>query len=192
MTIPLLPASSPLWTAASFQLNYSCLRLPYRTDLISQSQSHFTSGGLPSISSSWRQALWDSRLVIFSNWTLGGHSRYVTDSLTRGWVCHLQLLLVLVSGVILRSESHGTHDHILPSHIRDFLNLEGEVPVFISPTKRVARLYPQALGFFADLFATIVFFNPSARTEYTTSFPIVPPFLHAYPLQRESVCRAVA
>jgi hypothetical protein len=27
------------------------------------------------------------------------------------------------------------------------LNLEGQVPVFISPRNRVARLYPQALGF---------------------------------------------
>jgi hypothetical protein len=32
---------------------------------------------------------------------------YVISSLTRGWVCRLQLLLVLASGVILRS-----HDHI--------------------------------------------------------------------------------
>jgi hypothetical protein len=47
---------------------------------------------------------------------------------------------------ILRSESRGTHDHILLSQIRDFPNLEGQVPVFISPRNRVARLYPQALG----------------------------------------------
>jgi hypothetical protein len=30
-----------------------------------------------------------------------GHSPYVTSSLTRGWVCRLQLLLVLTSRVIL-------------------------------------------------------------------------------------------
>jgi hypothetical protein len=29
--------------------------------------------------------------------------------------------------------------------IRDSSNLEGQVPVFISPRNRVARLYPQAL-----------------------------------------------
>jgi hypothetical protein len=39
---------------------------------------------------------------------------------TRGWVCRLQLLLTLTSAVILRSESHGTCDHILLSQIRDF------------------------------------------------------------------------
>jgi hypothetical protein len=50
---------------------------------------------------------------------------YVTSSLTRGWVCRLQLLLVLDSAVILRSESRGTHDHILLSQIRDSPNLEG-------------------------------------------------------------------
>jgi hypothetical protein len=72
------------------------------------------------------------------------YSPYITSSLTRGWVCHLQLLLVLASAVILRSESRGTHDHSLPSQIRDSTNLEGQVPVFISPRNSVARLYPQA------------------------------------------------
>jgi hypothetical protein len=41
-------------------------------------------------------------------------------SLTRGLVCHLQLLLILVSAVISGSESRGTRDHILLSQIRDF------------------------------------------------------------------------
>jgi hypothetical protein len=50
------------------------------------------------------------------------------------------------SAVILRFESRGTHDHILLSQIRDSLNLECQVPVFISPRKRVALLYPQALS----------------------------------------------
>jgi hypothetical protein len=60
------------------------------------------------------------------------HSPYITSSLTRGWVCPLQLLLALASAVILRSESHGAHDHIL-SQIRDSHSCEGQVPVFISP-----------------------------------------------------------
>jgi hypothetical protein len=66
---------------------------------------------------------------------------YVTSSLMRGWVCRLQLLLAFASAVILRSESRGTHDHILLSQIRDFPNLEDQVPLFISPRNRVARLY---------------------------------------------------
>jgi hypothetical protein len=74
------------------------------------------------------------------------HSPYVTSPLKRGWVCHLQTLLALASADILRSESHGTHDHILLSQIWDFHNLEGEVPIFISPRNRVVQLYPQALG----------------------------------------------
>jgi hypothetical protein len=74
------------------------------------------------------------------------YSSYVTSFLTRGWVCRLQLLLVLASAVILRSESRGTHDRILLSQIRDSPNLEGQVPVFISPRNRVAKLYPLALG----------------------------------------------
>jgi hypothetical protein len=56
------------------------------------------------------------------------------------------LFLDLASAVILRSESLGTNDHILLSQIRDSPNLEGQVPVFISPRNRVARLYPQAPG----------------------------------------------
>jgi hypothetical protein len=36
-----------------------------------QSQIYYTTGGLPPISSSWRQAPWDSRpVILFSNWTL--------------------------------------------------------------------------------------------------------------------------
>jgi hypothetical protein len=83
---------------------------------------------------------------IFFQLNLCGYSPYLTSSLTRGWICRLQLLLVLASAVILRSESHGTHYHILLSQIRDSPNLEGQVPVFISPRNRVALLYPQALG----------------------------------------------
>jgi hypothetical protein len=69
-----------------------------------------------------------------------GHSPYVTYSLTRGWVCRLQLLLGLASPVILRPESRMTHVHILLPQIRYSPNLEGQVPVFISPRNRVGRL----------------------------------------------------
>jgi hypothetical protein len=75
-----------------------------------------------------------------------GYSPYVIYSLTRGWVCRLQLLLVLASAVILMSESRLTNDHILLSLIRDSPHLEGQVLVFISSRNRVAQLYPNALG----------------------------------------------
>jgi hypothetical protein len=48
----------------------------------SQSQSYFTTGDLPSISSSWRQSPWDSRPEFKKNTCF--HSPYVTSSLTRG------------------------------------------------------------------------------------------------------------
>jgi hypothetical protein len=67
-------------------------------------------------------------------------------SLTRERVCRLQLLLILASAIIIRSKSRGIRDHILLSQIRDSPNLEGQVPVFISPKNWVAQLYPQALG----------------------------------------------
>jgi hypothetical protein len=71
---------------------------------------------------------------------------YIAYSVTRGWVCRSQFLLVLTSAVTLRSESRGTHDHNLQSQIRDSRNLDGQVPVFISPRNRMARLYAEALG----------------------------------------------
>jgi hypothetical protein len=54
-----------------------------------QSQSHFTTGDLPPISSSWRQAPWDSRAEISLQLNPGDHNPYVTSSLTQGWVCLL-------------------------------------------------------------------------------------------------------
>jgi hypothetical protein len=52
------------------------------------------------------------------------------------------------NGVILGSESRGTHDHILLFQIRDLPNLESQVHVFIFPRNRVAWLQRQALGSF--------------------------------------------
>jgi hypothetical protein len=70
----------------------------------------------------------------------------LTSSLKRGWVCRLQSLVVLASPVILGYKSRATHDHILLSQIPDSPNLEGQFPVFISPSDRVAQLYPPALS----------------------------------------------
>jgi hypothetical protein len=56
----------------------------------SWSQSYFTTGSLPPVSSLWRKAPWDSR---HSNFIFQLNTcSYITSSLTRGWVCHLQLL----------------------------------------------------------------------------------------------------
>jgi hypothetical protein len=75
------------------------------------------------------------------------HSSYVTSSLTRGCVYRSKILLILASAVILRFESRGTHGQILLSQIRNFPNLEGQVPAFISPRNRVAQLFPPGTGF---------------------------------------------
>jgi hypothetical protein len=75
-----------------------------------------------------------------------GYSPYVTSSLRRGWVCRLQLLLVLASAVILRSESRETHDPILLSQLRDSPNLYGQVPLFISPQEQGGAVIPLRLA----------------------------------------------
>jgi hypothetical protein len=102
-----------------------------------------------------------------------GYSPYVTSSLMRGWVCRLQLLLVLASAVILRSESHGTHDHILLSQIQDSPNLEIQVPVFISPRNRVAWLYPwhwvSSLSTPTTHRATVDVFDPASTWDDTNT-----------------------
>jgi hypothetical protein len=56
------------------------------------------------------------------------------------------LLLLLASAAILGFESRETRDHILLSQIRNSLNLEGQIPVFVSSRNMVAQLYPHALG----------------------------------------------
>jgi hypothetical protein len=103
---------------------------------------------------------------------------YATFSLTRGWICRLQLMLVLASAVIIRSESRGTHDHILLSQIRVSPNLEGQIPVFITPRNRVARLNPQALVFFSSTPTTcrarVEVFDPaSTRDDWDSKW--IPP-----------------
>jgi hypothetical protein len=64
------------------------------------------------------------------------------------------------------SPAGRTSDHILLSHIRDSPNLEGQVPIFISPRKRVDQLYPQALVSFPSppttRTATVEVFEPAS------------------------------
>jgi hypothetical protein len=60
------------------------------------------------------------------------------------------LPFTIAAGPRQRSHSRirvpGARDHILLSQIRDSPNLEGQVPIFVSPRNRVAQLYPQGLG----------------------------------------------
>jgi hypothetical protein len=101
-----------------------------------------TDGQLASLS--WCQAyIWAQDQIFISQLPV---CRGRAPSLARGRICHLQLLPALASAVILGSESHGTHGHILLSQIRDSPNLEGQVLAFISSRKRMAQLYPQLLG----------------------------------------------
>jgi hypothetical protein len=66
-------------------------------------------------------------------------------SLTRSLVCSFQFLPGIASAAFLRSESHGIHEHGLLSIFWDSPNMEGQVPVVISPRNRVAQLYHRAL-----------------------------------------------
>jgi hypothetical protein len=60
-------------------------------------QSYFMPGNLLPITSSWRQALWNSQPVFFFNINTCSYSLYITSSQMKGWACHLQVLLALTS-----------------------------------------------------------------------------------------------
>jgi hypothetical protein len=102
-----------------------------------------------------------------------GHNPQVTSSLTRGCVYRLQLLLALASAVILMSKSRGIHDQILLFQIRDSSNLEGQVPVFISPRSRVARLYPQEMGSLSVAFYDSRDYSGGIRTRLHTDYSLL-------------------
>jgi hypothetical protein len=72
---------------------------------------------------------------------------FVAPSLIRGWVCNLlySSFWTLPEQSLLGRKSCKTHGHIF-CLIWDSSNLEGQVPVFISATNRVAQLYPRVLG----------------------------------------------
>jgi hypothetical protein len=92
--------------------------IPPNTGFHSESESYVTTEG-QSASLSWNKesfwGLWPDFWYCQSFVGLCG-----ALSLTRGRICHLQLLLALTSALILGSESLGTHGHILLPQIRDF------------------------------------------------------------------------
>jgi hypothetical protein len=131
-----------------------------------QSQNYVTNDG-QSASLSWCQApIWGLRPDLYYCQTLRV-CWCAALSLTRERVCRLQSLLVLASAVILGSESRETRDHILLSQIRDSPNLEGQVPVFISPRNRVAHFTPRYWVPFSSppttRSATVVVLEPAPR-----------------------------
>jgi hypothetical protein len=72
---------------------------------------------------------------------------FLAPSLTRGWVCNLlynYFWALPEQSLLGRSPAELTA--IFYCLIWDSPNLEGQVPVFISPRNRVAQLYPRALG----------------------------------------------
>jgi hypothetical protein len=100
---------------------------------------------------SWCQTpIWDTRLIFFLLEISFRQLRlcyFVAPSLTRGLVCNLLYNCFWASteqSLLGRSPAELTT--IFYCLIWDSPNLEGQVPVFISPRKRVAQLYPQALS----------------------------------------------
>jgi hypothetical protein len=107
----------------------------------SESESYITTDG-QSASLCWNKApVWGSRPDFYYYQTI-----WVcwcgALSLTRGWVCRLQLLLALASAVIFGSESRGTRDHILLSQIRNFFSSPSATRTrYSTPPPHLSPLY---------------------------------------------------
>jgi hypothetical protein len=91
------------------------------------------------------------------------YSPYLTSCLTREWVYHLQLLLVLASTVILRFESHRIHDHILLSKIQDSPNLQGGLVI------------PPGTGLWLITILGLIFTDPSSEVVKNSVLWLVDP-----------------
>jgi hypothetical protein len=63
--------------------------------------------------------------------------------MTTGWVSRIKWLLVLASAIILRSESCGTHDHILLSQIRYSPTWRAKIPYLYPPRTGWAGYTPR-------------------------------------------------
>jgi hypothetical protein len=105
--------------------------------------------------------------IFFFQLNTYGHSTYVTSSLTRGWLCRLQLLLALASAFILRSEPRRTHDRILLFRIRGSPNLGTRSPY----------LYPPGTGWPGYIFRHWVPF-PSPFTTSRATVEVIRTRLH--------------
>jgi hypothetical protein len=72
----------------------------------SQTQNYFTTGSLPPIGFVLAPSPLRLRPEFISPLNTCGHSPYITSSLTRGWVYHLQLLLALASSSSTHSRKY--------------------------------------------------------------------------------------
>jgi hypothetical protein len=154
-----------------------------------RSECYFTTGDLPLISSSWRQAPWDSRSVVLYQLKTCSHSPYVTSSLSVVYNFCCPSLAQSFSGPI--PTGLVTIFYCLKF---ETLHLEDQVPTFLSLGNRVAQLYPQSLcSLFAasydsqvygagirhrlhtgksEISFTIGSYIAPARTEQKTSLPL--------------------
>jgi hypothetical protein len=94
-----------------------------------------------SVNLSWCQApIWNSRTICLLLSLIICRRILIwcrAPSLTRSRVCSFQFLLGIASTTILRSESHGLMTIFYCLYFWDSPNLEGQVPVIISPRNRV-------------------------------------------------------
>jgi hypothetical protein len=87
----------------------------------------------------------------------------------RGWVCRLQLLLVLASAVFLSFDTRGTLDHILLFQIRD-PQPGGPGPRIYIPQEEGGTVIPPGTGFLFVAFYDSQGYGGGMRTGLHTWF----------------------
>jgi hypothetical protein len=130
---------------------------------------------LPSISSYWWQAPWYPLPAISFRLNTCFHKPYATSSLTRWWVCRLQLQLGLASAVILESEYRGTNDHILLSQIRDSSQHGGPGPRIYIRHELGGQVIPHALGSLSVSSYDLQGYRGGIPPRLHTGFPLLSP-----------------
>jgi hypothetical protein len=104
-----------------------------------------------------------------------GYSTCAASSLTRGWVCRLQLL-ALASTVIIRSELSGTLNQVLISQIRDSPKPGGSGPRIYFPQEHGGPVIPPDTGMVPFSSppmtprGTVEVFEPAATRSYSLTW----------------------
>jgi hypothetical protein len=149
-----IPPSHQIFLSRPFSFSFPTCAFPLTREAFlgpmsacgSQSQSYVTTDG-QSVSLPWCQApTWGSRPDCYYCQTLDDFFIWGALSDERTGMS-FTIAAGLAGGVILGSESLGTHDHILLFQIRDSPNLEGQIPHIYVSQEQGGPVIPPGIGF---------------------------------------------
>jgi hypothetical protein len=142
----------------------------------SQSKSYITTDS-QSASLLWRQApIWELRPILPLLSLITFRQLRVcwcgAPSLTRSRVCTFQFLLDIASAAFLRSESHGTHEHISLSLFLRLLQARGPGSCIYFPQEQGSPVIPPAIGLIWELQGPFSVYSNYGMYKYFSLFPL--------------------